>query len=56
MKACSTLSIHQAFTSYHYPKGNADTERVIRTLKEECLGLQEWTCPFALIQAFVRGG
>jgi putative transposase len=52
MEACSTLSIHQAFTSYNNPKGNADTERVIRTLKEECLWLQEWTCPFELIQAF----
>jgi putative transposase len=51
MKACSTLGLHQAFTSYNNPKGNADTERVIRTLKEECLWLQEWTCPFTLIQA-----
>ena len=33
----STLSIHQAFTSYNNPRGDADTERVIRTLKEECL-------------------
>lgn len=52
MEACSTLSIHQAFTSYNNPKGNADTERVRRTLKEECLWLQEWTCPFELIHAF----
>jgi putative transposase len=51
MKACSTLGIRQAFTSYNNPKGNADTERVIRTLKEECLWLQEWTSPFALIRA-----
>ena len=51
MEACSTLEIHQAFTSYHNPKGNADTERVIRTLKEEGLWLQEWTCPFALVSA-----
>ena len=51
MEACSTLEIHQAFTSYNNPKGNADTERVIRTLKEECLWLQEWTCPFALARA-----
>ncbi len=43
MKACSTLGIHQAFTSYNNPKGNADTERMIRTLKEECLWLREWT-------------
>lgn len=51
MEACSTLEIHQAFTSYNNPKGNADTERFMRTLKEECLWLQEWTCPFALAHA-----
>jgi transposase InsO family protein len=51
MRACATLEIHQAFTSYNNPKGNADTERCIRTLKEECLWLHEWTCPFALISA-----
>ena len=51
MRACATLEVHQAFTSYHNPKGNADTERFIRTLKEECLWLQEWTCPFALVSA-----
>jgi hypothetical protein len=27
-------------------KGNADTERVMRPLKEACLRQQEWTCPF----------
>jgi putative transposase len=51
MGACGTLGIQQAFTSYNNPKGNADTERVMRTLKEECLGLTEWTCPFELINA-----
>jgi putative transposase len=51
MEACGTLGIHQAFTSYNNPKGNADTERVIRTLKEECLWLRDWTCPFELLQA-----
>jgi putative transposase len=54
MKACSTLGIQQAFTSYHNPKGNADTERVMRTLKEECLWLSEWTSPFALMRALER--
>jgi putative transposase len=54
MRVCATLGIHQAFTSYNNPKGNADTERVIRTLKEECLWLQEWTCPFELIRAVGR--
>jgi putative transposase len=51
MRACSTLGIQQAFTSYNNPKGNADTERVMRTLKEECLWLQEWTSSLALIRA-----
>jgi putative transposase len=36
MEACSTMEIHQAFTSDNNPKGNADTERFMRTLKEEC--------------------
>jgi putative transposase len=51
MKACSALGVRQAFTSYNNPKGNADTERVIRTLKEECLWLKEWISPFELSRA-----
>ncbi|MGK5595670.1 MAG: integrase core domain-containing protein [Parachlamydiaceae bacterium] len=31
------------YTSYSNPKGNADTERMMRALKEECLWLWEWT-------------
>jgi putative transposase len=54
MKACSTLGVYQAFTSYNNPKGNADTERLMRTLKEECLWLQEWTCPLELVEALTR--
>ena len=54
MQACSTLGIHQTFTSYNNPKGNADTERLMRTLKEECLWLQEWRSPFTLISALER--
>ena len=42
MRACSTMGIKQAFTSYNNPKGNADTERMMRTLKEELLWLREW--------------
>jgi putative transposase len=48
MRACGILGLQQAFTSDNNPEGKADTERVIRTLKEECLWLQEWTCPFTL--------
>jgi putative transposase len=51
MRTGGTLGIHQVCTSDNNPKGNADTERVMRTLKEECLGLRDWTCPVALIQA-----
>lgn len=50
MQACRALDIHQAFTSYNNPKGNADTERVFRTLKEELLWLREWTSPFELVE------
>lgn len=42
MKDCKTLGINQIFTSYNNPKGNADTERVMRTLKEEKIWLNEW--------------
>jgi len=51
MKACRELVIHQAFTSYNNPKGNADTERVFRTMKEELLWLREWTSLFDLADA-----
>lgn len=42
MKACHHLGIEQIFTSYNNPKGNAETERIMRTLKEELLWLREW--------------
>jgi transposase InsO family protein len=51
MQACQTLGIHQAFTSDNNPKGNAETERMMRTLKAECLWLTEWHSPSALIRA-----
>ena len=48
MKSCREMGIKQAFTSYGNPKGNADTERMFRTMKEELLWLREWTSPFEL--------
>ncbi len=42
MKACSNLEVEQVFTSYNNPKRNADTERMIRTIKEELVGLRDW--------------
>jgi transposase InsO family protein len=46
MQACSILKIKQIFTCYDNPKGNADTERVIRTIKEDLIWLKEWKSPF----------
>jgi putative transposase len=51
MEACRALGIQQALTSYHNPKGHADTEQVMRTPKEECLWLREWSGPFELVNA-----
>jgi putative transposase len=55
MRTCGTLGSHHVCTSSNNPQGNADTERVMRTLKEACLGLRDWTCPFALIKALEAG-
>ena len=43
LEATATLGIQQIFTTYNNPKGNADTERMMRTIKEEVLWLQEFT-------------
>ncbi|WP_447974985.1 IS3 family transposase [Nitrospira sp. Kam-Ns4a] len=43
MAAMSLLGIEQVFTSYDNPKGNAETERLMWTIKEELLWLQEFT-------------
>jgi len=42
MKDMATLGIEQIFTSYDNPKGNAETERVMRTIKEEIIWLNEF--------------
>ena len=38
----SSLTKVEQYTSYNNPKGNADTERMIRTMKEELFWLREW--------------
>jgi putative transposase len=43
MKDMATLDIEQIFTSYDNPKGNAETERMIRTIKEEVIWLNEFS-------------
>jgi putative transposase len=42
MRDLATLGINQIFTTYNNPKGNAETERMMRTIKEEVLWLQEF--------------
>jgi len=42
IKNMAHLDIEQIFTSYNNPKGNADTERMMRTIKEEVLWLEEF--------------
>lgn len=42
LKVLSILSINQILTSYNNPRGNADTERFMRTIKEELLWLNEF--------------
>jgi putative transposase len=54
MSASASMGIEQAFTSYNNPKGNADTERMMRTMKEEFFWLKEWTSPFVLGKEFAE--
>ena len=42
MKATATLEIEQIYTSFNNPKGNADTERMMRTIKEELIWLNDF--------------
>lgn len=39
---CKRLGIHHVTTSYNNPKGNAETESFIKTLKEDCLWINEF--------------
>ncbi len=48
MAACSVLEIKQIFASYNNPKGNADTERVMRTIKEDLIWPNDFQSPFEL--------
>ena len=52
IQACSELKITQIFTSWNNPKGNADTERVMRTIKEDLVWPFDWQSPFEFESAF----
>ncbi len=54
MAACNVLEIKQIFASYDNPKGNADTERVIRTIKEDLIWPNDFATPFELQAALDR--
>lgn len=46
MMNCSLLGIKQIFTTWSNPKGNSDTERVMRTIKEDIVWGYDWDNPF----------
>ena len=52
MKSCATIGIKQIFTTWNNPKGNADTERVFRTLKEDLVWTHDWNLPFEFQSSF----
>ncbi len=51
MQACRAMGLTQAFTSDNNPKGHADTERLMRTVKEERVWIHEWKSPEEFIEA-----
>lgn len=54
IQACSLLEIKQIFASYDNPKGNADTERVMRTLKEDFIWTREFTSSIEFTESFKK--
>jgi putative transposase len=46
MMSCALLGVKQIFTTWSNPKGNSDTERVMRTIKEDIVWPYEWDNPF----------
>lgn len=46
MMSCSLLGVKQIFTTWCNPKGNSDTERVMRTIKEDIVWPYDWDNPF----------
>lgn len=54
MESCSILGLKQIFTTWDNPKGNADTERVIRTIKEDMVWTRDWDDPFMFAEEFSK--
>jgi putative transposase len=53
-KECAQLNINQIFTTWSNPKGNADTERVIRRIKENLIWPNDWENPFDFADALAK--
>ena len=54
MMNCSLLGLKQIFTTWSNPKGNSDTERVLRTLKEDLVWTHDWDNPFTFSEALAQ--
>jgi transposase InsO family protein len=54
MKACSVMEIKQIFASYNNPKGNADTERVIKTIKHDFVWVNEFDSPLRFTEGLAH--
>ncbi len=46
MQSASILGLKQIFTTWSNLKGNCDTERVMRTIKEDLVWCYDWDNPF----------
>ncbi len=53
-KECAQLNINQIFTTWSNPKSNADTERVIRRIKENLIWPNDWENPFDFADDLAR--
>lgn len=54
MMNTSILGIKQIFTTWSNPKGNSDTERVMRTIKEDIVWCYDWDHPFNFQMALTK--
>lgn len=52
MGIVSVMGIKQIFARYDNPKGNADTEPVIRTIKEDFIWVSDYSLPSEFTEGF----
>jgi len=56
MEAAKPLVLCQVFSGYCKPKGNADTERVIKTVREDLIWSRDWLSFGGLEEALGKCG